>query len=160
MKESMFDVLMYLFENYMEEDTEFDPDQESLTTELSQAGFPRVEISKAFSWLEGLSDLRDSDTQLPYQAATGSVRVFTGQEMEKIDCESRGFLMFMEQSGVLDSVSRELVIDRLMALEVDDISIEQLKWVILMVMFNRPGQEHAYALLEDVVFDEMEGHIN
>ena len=57
MKESMFDVLMYLFENYMEEDTEFNPDQESLTTELSQAGFPRVEISKAFSWLEGLSGL-------------------------------------------------------------------------------------------------------
>lgn len=160
MKESMFDVLMYLFENYMEEDAEFDPDQESLTTELSQAGFPRVEISKAFSWLEGLSDLRDSGSQLPYQAAASSLRVFTSQEMEKIDCESRGFLMFMEQSGVLDSVSRELVIDRLMALEVDDISIEQLKWVILMVMFNRPGQEHAYALLEDVVFDEMEGHIN
>lgn len=160
MKESMFDVLMYLFENYMEEDAEFDPDQESLTTELSQAGFPRVEISKAFSWLEGLSDLRDSDSQLPHQAAASSLRVFAAQEMEKIDCESRGFLMFMEQSGVLDSVSRELVIDRLMALEVEDISIEQLKWVILMVMFNRPGQEHAYALLEDVVFDEMEGHIN
>jgi len=160
MKESMFDVLMYLFENYMEEDAEFDPDQESLTTELSQAGFPRVEISKAFTWLEGLSDLRESESQLPSEASAGSLRVFTAQEMEKIDCESRGFLMFMEQSGVLDSVSRELVIDRLMALEVDEISIEQLKWVILMVMFNRPGQEHAYALLEDVVFDEMEGHIN
>jgi Smg protein len=160
MKESMFDVLMYLFENYMEEDTEFDPDQESLTTELSQAGFPRVEISKAFSWLEGLSDLRDSGSQVPHEAAAGSVRVYSGPEMDKIDRESRGFLLFMEQSGVLDSVSRELVIDRLMALEVDEISIEQLKWVILMVMFNRPGQEHAYALLEDVVFDEMEGHIN
>lgn len=160
MKESMFDVLMYLFENYMEEDTEFNPDQESLTTELSQAGFPRVEISKAFNWLEGLSDLRESEEQLPSEASAGSLRVFATQEMEKIDCESRGFLMFMEQSGVLDTVSRELVIDRLMALEVDEISIEQLKWVILMVMFNRPGQEHAYALLEDVVFDEMEGHIN
>jgi len=160
MKESMFDVLMYLFENYMEEDTEFDPDQESLTVELSQAGFPRGEISKAFTWLEGLSDLRDSETQLPTESAVGSIRVYSEQEMKKLDMESRGFLMFMEQSGVLDSVSRELVIDRVMALGVDEISIEALKWVILMVMFNRPGQEYAHALLEDVVFDEMEGHIN
>ncbi|MGW8248112.1 MAG: DUF494 family protein [Acidiferrobacterales bacterium] len=160
MKESMFDVLMYLFENYMEEDTEFNPDQESLTTELSQAGFPRVEISKAFSWLEGLSDLRDSAAYLPDEASATSLRVYSENEMKKLDCESRGFLLFMEQSGVLDSISRELVIDRVMALELDEVSIEQLKWVILMVMFNRPGQEHAYALLEDVVFDEMEGHIN
>lgn len=160
MKESMFDVLMYLFENYMEEDAEFNPDQELLTIELSEAGFPRREISKAFSWLEGLSDLHESETQLPTGSAMGSTRVYTNQEMVKLDLESRGFLLFMEQSGVLDSISRELVIDRVMALEIYDISIEQLKWVILMVMFNRPGQEYAYALLEDVVFDEMEGHIN
>lgn len=160
MKESMFDVLMYLFENYMEEDTEFDPDQESLTVELSQAGFPRGEISKAFSWLEELSDLREADNQLPQGSAQASIRFYADEEMKKLNTECRGFLLFMEQSGVLDTVSRELVIDRVMALEMDDISIEQLKWVILMVMFNRPGQEHAYLLLEDVVFDEMEGHIN
>ena len=68
--------------------------------------------------------------------------------------------MFMEQSGVLDAVTRELVIDRVMALDLEEISLDQLKWVILMVLFNQPGQEHAHVLLEDIVFDEMEGHLN
>ena len=49
MKENVFDVLMYLFENYMDEGTEFQPDQEALTYELTQAGFRRGEIRKAFS---------------------------------------------------------------------------------------------------------------
>ena len=47
MKESMFDVLMYLFENYMEEGSEFTPDQESLVFELTEAGFPSGEIGRA-----------------------------------------------------------------------------------------------------------------
>ena len=59
MKENVFDVLMYLFENYMDEGPEFNPDQERLTAELAEAGFARGEIGKAFSWLEGLSELRD-----------------------------------------------------------------------------------------------------
>jgi Smg protein len=160
MKESMFDVLMYLFENYMEEGSEFNPDQETLTTELTQAGFPQREVSKAFDWLEDLTNLRNNDTKLPLASHTGSIRHYAPQEMERLDTDARGFLMFMEQSGVLDPISRELVIDRVMALESDEMDLEQLKWVILMVLFNQPGQEYAHALLEDVVFDEMEGHLN
>jgi len=55
--------------------------------------------------------------------------------------------------GVLNPASRELVIDRAMALENEDFDIEQLKWVILMVMFNQPGEEAAYAWVEDMVFE-------
>ena len=72
MKENMLDVLMYLFENYMDEGPEFSPDQETLATELYQAGFPRGEINKAFSWLEDLTSLREQGTELPYQVATSS----------------------------------------------------------------------------------------
>jgi len=160
MKESMFDVLMYLFENYMEEGSEFTPDQESLVFELTEAGFPSGEVNKAFSWLEELTNLRNNDSELPEAPTTRSFRIYTSPEMERLDSRSRGLIMFMEQCGVLDGISRELVIDRVMALDVEAISLEQLKWVILMVLFNQPGQEHAHALLEDIVFDEMEGHLN
>jgi len=46
------------------------------------------------------------------------------------------------------------VIDRLMALEGDDIDLEKLKWVVLMVLFSQPGQENAFARMEDLVFEE------
>ena len=47
-----------------------------------------------------------------------------------------------------------MVIDRVMALEAEEIDLEQLKWVVLMVLFNQPGQEQAYDLLEDWVVSE------
>jgi Smg protein len=159
MKENVIDVLMYLFENYMDEGPEFNPDQETLAVELSQAGFPRGEISKAFSWLEGLSTLREPTVQ-PALSRPNSLRLYSTQEREKVQVEARGFILFLEQSGVLDSVTRELVIERVMALDTDQIDLEQLKWVILMVLFNQPGQEHAYAWMEDLVFEGLQDRLH
>ncbi len=159
MKENVFDVLMYLFENYMDEGPEFNPDQERLTAELSEAGFARSEIGKAFSWLEGLSELRDQP-ESPTTFGATAIRHFTAHELAKLGTACRGFLLQMESFGVLTPITRELVIDRVMALETDEISLEQLKWVMLMVLFNRPGQETAYDLLENIVYDELEGHLH
>ncbi|MEW6354146.1 MAG: DUF494 family protein [Pseudomonadota bacterium] len=160
MKENVLDVLMYLFENYMnDEEVEVNPDQETLRVELVEAGFARAEINKAFAWLEGLADLQEN---LPLQTLDGSrsIRLFTPAETEKLSTECRGFLLFLEQVGVLDPANRELVIDRVMALETEEIDLEQLKWVVLMVLFNQPGQEAAFAWVEDLVFDETIGNLH
>ena len=84
-----------------------------------------------------------------------STRVFSDVENEKLDVECKGFLIFLEQSGVLDYEDRELVIDRVMALETEIIELQQLKWVVLMVLFNRPGKEAAFAWMEDIILDEV-----
>jgi Smg protein len=60
----------------------------------------------------------------------------------------------------LDPTTRELVIDRVMALETDDIDLDQLKWVVLMVLFNQPGHEAAFAWMEDLVFNEVRGYLH
>lgn len=160
MKENVLDVLMYLFENYMDEGPDFNPDQESLVAELAQAGFPKGEIAKAFTWLEGLAALRNDEVAPPTDASLKSLRIYSEEEQKKMDLASRGFLLFLEQGAVLDSAARELVIDRVMALETDEIDLEQLKWIILMVLFNQPGQEQAYAWMEDLVFNETQGALN
>ncbi len=54
MKENVLDVLMYLFQNYMDDDEDADPDRESIQTELLAAGFPSREIEQAFEWLDSL----------------------------------------------------------------------------------------------------------
>jgi len=158
MKENILEVLMYLFENYMNDEIEFDTDEESLRTELEEAGFHKVEISKAFVWLEGLAGLQDGTVPLAFSAE--SIRVYTAEEVEKLDLDSRGFLMFLEQTGVLDHNLREMVIDRVMALESEEIDLEQLKWVVLMVLFNQPGHEAAYAWMEDMVFEDAPGIVH
>jgi Smg protein len=143
----------------MDDGPEFNPDQESLTAELTEAGFARGEIRKAFSWLEELSALRAQPAEA-LAAGTAAVRHYSAREMEKLDSACRGFLHYMEQNGLVMPLTREIVIDRAMALETDEITLEQLKWVMLMVLFNQPGQETAYDILEAMVFDEMQGHLH
>lgn len=155
MKENMFDVLMYLFEHYyMDEETELSPDRESLHTELVEAGFPASDINQAFDWLEELA-------AQPHQAhepqTENALRIYCDSECERLDPQSRGFLLYLEQMGILTPEARERVIDRAMALETDDFDIGQLKWVVLMVLFNQPGAEAAYAWMEDLVFDSVPG---
>jgi Smg protein len=158
MKENVLDVLMYLFQNYMTEDADIDPDRESMETELLEAGFPSHEITQAFEWLDGLMVRLETPVMLLNEER--SFRIYTDQEITRLDMECRGFLLFLEQAGVLSSETRELVIDRVMALETDDIDLTQLKWVILMVLFNQPGQEEAYAWLEDLMFEDVEGYLH
>ena len=152
MKESVLDLLMYLFENYIYEEPETEPDRDSLSENLEQAGFSPGEIDRAFAWLDGLAEQR----QLPELAnqTDDPVRLFDAEERRRIDVDARGFLMYLETAGVLDSPRRELILDRLMALDAEEIGLEDLKWVVLMVLFNQPGQEANYAWMEDLMFDE------
>jgi len=153
MKETVLDVLIYLFDHYVEEELEINPDQQDLKTQLVQAGFADLQVDKAIDWLEGLATQKGIlDTSV---LRSRSIRVFNDIENEKLDVECKGFLLFLEQSGVLDSEDRELVIDRVMALETDAIELQQLKWVVLMVLFNRPGKEAAFAWMEDIIMDEV-----
>ena len=157
----MFDILMYLFENYIHSEAEVMVDHDILTDELTRAGFHQDEIYKALKWLEKLSALQDSDAY-PYLTRVGnkSFRIYTEDEMQRIDTLSRGFILFLEQVNVLDFTTREMVIDRVMELDTNHFSIDDLKWVILMVLFNVPGQESAYSQMEDLIFEEAEGPLH
>ncbi len=150
---------MYLFEHYFDDDTELGSDRESLKQELIEAGFPESEIGKAFEWLEALTageagvEPREGDD-------VAATRVYTDEECERLNLECRSFLLFLEQVRVLDSITRELVIDRVEALEGEDIDLEQLKWVVLMVLFNQPGKEAIFAWMEDFVLDKASGRLH
>ncbi|MCH2057032.1 MAG: DUF494 family protein [Thalassotalea sp.] len=151
----MFDILMYLFENYIHSEAEIMVDHDELTDELKRAGFHQDEIYKALSWLEKLADLQNNDEH-PYLTRLNgnSTRVYTADEMRRLDTDCRGFLMFLEQVNLLDVTTREMVIDRVMELDTKDFYLDDLKWVVLMVLFNVPGKESAYSQMEDLIFDE------
>ena len=153
----MMDILMYLFETYIHSDTELMVDQDELADELSRAGFYQDDIYKALNWLEKLALLQDTD-KIPYLSgsALNSVRIFTQKEMYRLDVESCGFLIFLEQISVLTPETREMVIDRVMELETQEFVLEDLKWVILMVLFNVPGNERAYDQMEELLYSATE----
>ena len=156
MKENMLDVLMYLFQSDIDQDIDAEPDRESIQTELLAAGFPSQEVRQAFDWLDSLVDRQS----IPLPVNPGSCRIYIQAEQARLDVDCRGFLLSLEQSGILDSETRERVIDRVMALETEDIDLHQLKWIILMVLLNQPGQEEAYAWMEELIFDEVPGYLH
>lgn len=154
----MFDILMYLFENFIHSDMEVVVNHDELTDELTRAGFHRKEIHKALAWLERLADLQDSQAvSYPHQSQSSSTRIYSSEEAARLDYECRGFIMYLENLGVLDFATREMVIDRVMELDIQQFTLDDLKWVVLMVLFNVPGHEEAYDQMEGLLFEEPEG---
>ncbi|MCL6619074.1 DUF494 family protein [Thermomonas hydrothermalis] len=154
MKESILDVLLYLFEHYFAGESLAVSDvlgaqDTPLMAELTKAGFSQAEIDKALDWLDALARQRPAPDR---PRGEHPMRVFHPAELARLDVAARGFLLLLEQHGVLDPAQRELVLDRALALDQDEIALDDLKWVVLMVLFDQPGSEAAYAWMETQIF--------
>ncbi len=152
MKEGVIDVLMYIFTSYLDNDDILPEDRESIDADLREAGFQSEEIEKAFDWLDGLA-LAGEITSL--EQSQQSVRIYSSKEQLRMDSKIQGFLFFLEQSGVLTPELRELVINRIMALDGEGIiDMEEFKWVVMMVLFNNASDQDENTLMhyEDIVF--------
>jgi len=80
-------------------------------------------------------------------------RIYAEEEHLKINDESRGFLMFLEQAGVMQASQRELVIDRAMALPNTPVGLEEIKWIVLMTLWNQ-GKANDYLFISDAIFSD------
>ena len=142
MKESVLDILIYLFENYFDAELESapEPDRDTLKDELERAGFSEREVERRWN---GSSSWRRTRSALVAMPTPRAIRIFDPREQARLDTDCRGYILYLEHIGILSPTQRELVIDRLLALDARQIDIEQVKWVVLMVLFSQPGQESA-----------------
>lgn len=130
----MFDILVYVFENCRQADVSHDP--ERVARRLSAAGFDDMEISAALSWLAGV--VRAPQRSLaPLPESSTAFRAFAPKELAKLDADCRGFLLFLERSGILSPASREHVIERALATAGDTLSLDQLKLIVVMVLWGQ-----------------------
>jgi Smg protein len=163
MNGTVLDILIYVFDRYMFDETPDVPERDQLARDLESAGFAEANVERALDWLADLAGERhrpalyappDAD-----DAAVGPVanslllRVYTAREMARLPADCRGLLLSLELAEILSPAQREIVIDRLLALEGEDLNIEQVRWVVLMVLSSQPGQEQACARMETLVFD-------
>jgi Smg protein len=173
---SVLDILIYVFDRYMLTDTAAVPERDELALDLERQGFSLDRVEQALDWLADLAGLTiplnavaPADPTAaaativsagPAAPSPASVRVFTASELERLSVQSRGYLYTLERIGILSPRHRELVIERLLALEhhaqEPAIDVEQLKWVVLMVLSSQPGEELACSRMEGLVFDEPE----
>ncbi len=130
----MFDILVYLFESYIHADA--CPESEQLARKLSAAGFEDEEISEALEWLAGLRRVA-AEIRPGTAPSADSIRLYAAVEAEHLSLACRGFLAFLENAGVLCAAERELIIERAMALDNFTISLDRLKVIVLMVLWQR-----------------------
>ena len=146
----MFDILAYLVDAYR--DLDACPPPDALMKRLSAAGFEEDEVRDALEWLQGLSSARHADVLAPQ---TG-LRCYDADESAHLSAECRGLLHFLEKEGAIDAASRELVIDRLMALPVDEVTTSTTKLVVLTVLWSLCAEPDllVFDMLLDTVDDD------
>ena len=153
---NILDVLSYMFDYIFETSSSIDQiDDTTLKTQLTEAGFDENGINKAFVWLDNITSLQDDDAD-SFQTNQNSIRFYTQAEKEKIDLESRNFLYFMYSVGQLNATQREVIIDQMMSLESDELSLDDLKWVIIMMLGNNLNQKTTNHWLEAIILDDSE----
>ena len=130
----MYDVLVYLFENCQQAELAYD--RERVARKLSAAGFEDADISAALHWLAGVLHAPHVVRE-PLPDASRSFRAYAPRELSKLDAQCRGFLLTLEHSGILSADTRELVLERALAAAGDALSLEQLKLIVLMVLWNQ-----------------------
>lgn len=130
----MYDVLVYLFENCQQAELAYD--SERVARKLSAAGFEDADISEALHWMAGVLRVAQSEAAaLP--DARRAFRAFAPRELAKLDVACRGFLLTLEHSGILNPEMREHVIERALAASGGALTLDQLKLIVLMVLWNQ-----------------------
>jgi len=145
----MFEVLVFMFENYFANQSM--PDDATMEQELSAAGFEQGDILGAFDWYQELKTMINAP-EFDYSHDKTAMRIFTNSELKRINTESLGFLIFLQQAKVINDVERDLIVDRAMALNKEKIGIEEIRCITMMALWNK-GREKDYSFVEDALFN-------
>ena len=146
----MFEVLVYMFENYVEANVQ--PDHNTLAQELFEAGFDSSDINGAFEWFSSLENMADAIKDTP-TLDTQAMRIYSADEVNKIDVEGLSFLMFMQQSGVVNHALHEVIMDRAMALPQEHVGVDEIRWTALMAL-RKQGRADDFLFVEDAMFGD------
>jgi Smg protein len=168
MNGTVLDILIYVFDRYMLDEAPEVPEREALARDLESAGFGEANVERALDWLADLAGERHrtvltnvADDAAPGEQVDGqAVRIYSTLELGHLPADCRGLLMSLEQVGILNPQQREIVIERLLALDAEEFDLEKVKWVVLMVLSSQPGQEQACAQMEDLVFEAPESALH
>ncbi len=145
----MFEVLVFMFENYIAHHALLDDD--IMTQELSAAGFEQSDIVGAVDWFHEMKT-RLIEPPAVYAHQHSSMRLFSESEYKKISLESISFVIFLQQANVINDVERDIILDRAMALKQEQIKIEEMRWITMIALWNA-GREKDYLFVEDALFN-------
>ena len=151
---NILDVLTYMFDYLFEtESASEEINDKALKEHLTKAGFDKIGIDQALSWLDNIAKMQDKNISFPNKDQQG-MRIYTKAEKEKINIKNLNFLYFMEHIGQLTASQREMVVSQAMSLGEHELSLSNFKWVVIMVLGNSTGDISTGEWIENIVLDD------
>src|ERR1700683_277724 len=97
MDNTVFDILIYVFDRYMLEELPASAERESLARDLESAGFGEASVERALDWLADLAEQRER----PTLRGSGAFRVYAAEELVRLDAPRPGLLTSLAAGGIL-----------------------------------------------------------
>ncbi len=148
-------LLVHILKHHVNDIGELDDSYDDLMCELEEAGFRQSQVKEALSWLETLASRRTDLSR--FSVDPSSMRVFSDFEQQALGRAGCNYLLSLENMNILNAETKELVIDRVLALEQEGVNEYLIQWVTLVVLYGYPQYNHALKRMELLVYDEFEG---
>jgi len=147
----MVEVIAFLFEGFINRQIDMQISLEQIARELPEAGFSNDEIDFAMIWLD--DTLNHEHLDVKALNSCDGFRIYNEFEEKKLDEEARGLLYFLEQNKMITPAVRELIIDRALALHINYVGKEEMRWVLLFVMMNSNARNDILIWIEKSIAD-------
>jgi uncharacterized protein Smg (DUF494 family) len=151
MKDRVVEILVFL----MSEIQEDKPLHEVDLSQLRDRGYTTSEISAAFSWLYENSRTDSIEAIRSGRAGAGSRRIFHDAEKTVLSTAAQGYLIQLNELGLIDDGVTEVVLERAMSSGYAGLTVQEVRDIIAMVLFSgdRPtgGGGHSMLNNEDTI---------
>ncbi len=138
MKERVVEILVYLMSEIEANKrlSEIDVDG------LKQRGYTQSEISIALSWLYENIPMQDGYVVHQGKASHGSRRLLHDAERMMMTTEAQGYLMQLNELGLLDNREMETIIERAMVSGFEQFTIYEMREIVAAVLFSKKNGGH------------------
>lgn len=156
----MFEVLNYVC-THLWHDTGR-PELPALERQLKRVGFSPDQVGEAMTWLgelqraargpQGHQLAWPAQQAMPRARPPHSLRLYTRLEQYRLGVSGLGLIHFLETVGALPMATREIVIERAVAVRAAPLPLGDLKTIVLMV-YRSLGQQPDALILDELCQD-------
>jgi uncharacterized protein Smg (DUF494 family) len=132
MKDRVVEILVFLMSEMQENKSLHEVD----LSELRDRGYTTSEISAAFSWLYENSRTDRMESIRSGKAGAGSRRIFHDAEKTVLSTPAQGYIIQLNELGLIDDREVEIVLDRAMSSGYAGLTVQEVRDLVAMVLFS------------------------
>jgi len=145
------EILMSLTDEFNDPDRTYESKRPIVAEALAEAGLKPIEVHNTLDWLDCFVAIDPNQLFLSDTAAANTMRTYTDAEANKLGYDGIALLTHLYNLNVLDTLTREAVIDRAMACESEHLEPSQIRWITYMVATNQLSKKVDSTWLEVII---------